>query len=251
MYGYIYLTTNLVNNKKYIGQHRSSTFDRSYFGSGILINKAIEKYGIENFKCEILKECFSDEELNLSEKEFIEKFDASNSDEFYNIARGGLGHVCDPWNKRKHGTVSEKSLEAWKKCQHLPASEKQKKTLSEIRKNILVSKETREKLSKAQKDKICVNNGEINKYINKESLDEFLSNGWIKGMITSNRKNFYDKFINTKYSEENKYKLENWKSNLSKAFSGRIWVSNGFNSKQIKPEEIDNYISNGWHKGRK
>lgn len=251
MYGYIYLTTNLIDGKKYIGQHRSNIFDKSYFGSGILINKAIEKYGRENFKCEILKECYSDEELNLSEKEFVEKFDASNSDEFYNIARGGLGHTCDPWNKGKHGTVSEKSLETWKKCQHLPASEKQKKTLAEIRKNISVSEETREKLSKAQKDKICINNGEINKYINKESLDEFLSNGWVIGMITTNRKNFYNKFVNTKYSEENKDKLENWKSNLSKAFSGRIWVSNGINSKQIWPEEIDNYISNGWHKGRK
>lgn len=34
MYGYIYLTTNLINGKKYIGKHKSLTFDDSYFGSG-------------------------------------------------------------------------------------------------------------------------------------------------------------------------------------------------------------------------
>ena len=49
MIGYIYLTTNLVNNKKYIGQHRSSTFDPSYLGSGTLFVKALKKYGKKKF----------------------------------------------------------------------------------------------------------------------------------------------------------------------------------------------------------
>ena len=43
MYGYIYLTTNLINGKKYIGQHRSKEFDKSYFGSGVVLLKALEK----------------------------------------------------------------------------------------------------------------------------------------------------------------------------------------------------------------
>lgn len=253
MYGYIYKTTNLINGKKYIGQHRTNLdcLDPNYLGSGKLILEAIQKYGKENFLVEIIKWCEDDEDLNSSEIEIISLLDAVNSNDYYSIAHGGLGHSCSPWNKGKTGTVSEKSLEAWRKCQHLPASDKQKKTLSSIRKNIIVSDETRDKLSKAQKNKICINNGLVNKYIIKENLNDYISMGWVKGKLITNRKESYDKFISTKYSVENENKLHMWKTNLSKAFLGRVWVCNCGRSKQVKPEEVDYYISNGWHKGRK
>lgn len=46
---YIYITTNLVNGKQYIGQHKGN-YNDSYLGSGILIMKAIEKYGKKHIK---------------------------------------------------------------------------------------------------------------------------------------------------------------------------------------------------------
>ena len=49
MYGYIYKTTNLINGKIYIGQHKSEEYDSSYYGSGKLIRRAIEKYGITKY----------------------------------------------------------------------------------------------------------------------------------------------------------------------------------------------------------
>lgn len=84
---YIYITTNLINNKKYIGQHYGELNDR-YIGSGKLLKKAIRKYGRENFKKDILYIAKDDEELNKKEKEYIEKFNAVEDENFYNLAIG-------------------------------------------------------------------------------------------------------------------------------------------------------------------
>lgn len=91
MYGYIYLTTNLINGKQYIGKHKSKVFDEEYKGSGVLIHRALNKYGFDNFECHILCECFSDEELNEKEKYYISLFNAVDDENFYNIAPGGQG----------------------------------------------------------------------------------------------------------------------------------------------------------------
>lgn len=45
---YIYLTINLINNKKYIGMHHGELND-SYLGSGNSITEAIKKYGEKKF----------------------------------------------------------------------------------------------------------------------------------------------------------------------------------------------------------
>ena len=41
--GYIYETTNLINGKTYIGQHKKDEFDIHYRGSGKLITQAISR----------------------------------------------------------------------------------------------------------------------------------------------------------------------------------------------------------------
>lgn len=87
---YIYITTNTINGKRYIGKHYGLLKD-SYLGSGTLLKRAIEKYGLQNFSKSILSVSNSEEENRVKEKEWIDKFDAVNSIEFYNIADGGQG----------------------------------------------------------------------------------------------------------------------------------------------------------------
>lgn len=88
-FGYIYITTNLVDGKKYIGQHAYSEFNENYKGSGVYLQKAIKKHGKENFKVEILEWCYSQEELDEREVYWIDFYQAVESDEFYNLAKGG------------------------------------------------------------------------------------------------------------------------------------------------------------------
>ena len=56
MFGFIYITTNLINNKHYVGQRkiRGNNSDNLYLGSGKLLTCAIRKYGKENFVRETL-----------------------------------------------------------------------------------------------------------------------------------------------------------------------------------------------------
>lgn len=88
MYGFIYITTNLINGKRYIGQHKGDGTD-NYLGSGDELVAAIKKYGKENFKRDIL--CFAEtaEQLGELERYYITLYDAVNRDDFYNIAEGG------------------------------------------------------------------------------------------------------------------------------------------------------------------
>lgn len=88
-YYYVYLTTNLINGKKYIGQHYGE-LDDYYLGSGSILKKAILKYGRKNFKKEIIEICKDYNELNIAERKWITEYNAVYNDNFYNIAEGGF-----------------------------------------------------------------------------------------------------------------------------------------------------------------
>ncbi len=88
----LYRTMNLVNNKTYIGVHQEQKWPvlDDYLGSGKLIQRAIKKYGIDNFKREIL--CIADDReyiLLLESLMVTEEFIIEDSN--YNLAIGGAG----------------------------------------------------------------------------------------------------------------------------------------------------------------
>jgi hypothetical protein len=84
---YLYKITNNINNKFYYGVH--SLNKNHYFGSGILIKKAIKTYGKNNFNKRILfegslEDCYELEELVVN--------DIMVADEkCYNMCLGGTG----------------------------------------------------------------------------------------------------------------------------------------------------------------
>jgi group I intron endonuclease len=111
MIGFIYKTTNMINGRSYIGMCSSPKRFNTYLGSGTVLKQAIEKYGHENFKREILEECDTEEQLRVSEAKWIEHYDAVNSDEFYNLSEGGRGGKTA--NYRKMGSIVKKTWNSY------------------------------------------------------------------------------------------------------------------------------------------
>jgi hypothetical protein len=90
-YGFIYITTNSVNGKGYIGQKKFDNGSRwkTYLGSGYHLQNAIKKYGKRNFQRNIVDIGFTEQELNDKEIEWIKLLNAVESEDFYNMIDGG------------------------------------------------------------------------------------------------------------------------------------------------------------------
>ena len=91
----IYLRTNLVNGKQYVGKtvdfekrEKDWKYDGRY--SGGIIDKARIKYGISNFSTTTLKECDTEEELNYWEQYYIKEL-KTKIPNGYNLTDGGDG----------------------------------------------------------------------------------------------------------------------------------------------------------------
>ena len=99
MFYYLYEIKNIVNNKIYVGIHKTKNINDGYMGSGKIIKNAIEKYGIENFVKTIIEYFSTPEEMFAREKEVVnESFLRDHNT--YNLRRGGTGGF-DYINKNK------------------------------------------------------------------------------------------------------------------------------------------------------
>lgn len=111
MFYIIYKITNLINEKIYIGAHKTSDLEDNYMGSGKIIRNAINKYGVENFKKEILYLLESEEEMYAKEKEIVDTSFLTRED-VYNLKEGGHGgfDFINSNNIKNYQKVSESLL---------------------------------------------------------------------------------------------------------------------------------------------
>ena len=84
----VYETTNLINGKYYIGKHSTSDPNDDYLGSGTTLNRAVKKYGIENFSKTILA-IFNTEQEALDYEEILVTIEFIKSNNNYNLVVGG------------------------------------------------------------------------------------------------------------------------------------------------------------------
>lgn len=194
--GYIYLITNTITKKQYVGQtirkdietrwkdHKA--VDKNTIGRCLF--NTYKKYGIDKFKFQIICICF-DEDCNQYEEDYIKKYNtiAPNG---YNLESGGNNSKCHPETKK---LISEKL----KGRLLVPITDeiRRKQSLARMgeknhnfRKKI--TEERREKLSEAIK-KIWQerrDNNTFNSYIEKIRETNNKCGLFKKGQISSNRK---------------------------------------------------------------
>ena len=229
-YGFIYIVTNNVNNKKYIGKRyygKNGTW-KYYLGSGTIINKAIKKYGRKNFSREIIENCETKEKLSEREKYWISYYNAVESPNYYNITDGGDGgNYYYTYTEEQKKAFSEKVI-------------KHTKGIINIGENNPMAKKV-----------ICLNNMKIfntvkeaSKYANLKS-----SSGIArccrhkKGCLTAGRDPITNEKLQWEWYEENQiYKFDEQKTeeNIKKNFSEKLHRDKYKNKKVIcyQTEEI-------------
>lgn len=147
----IYLITNMVNGKRYVGQSiniQKRFWDHTRPGAYTPVGREIREYGVQNFRFETLEQCDPDE-LYAREIHWIDVLSPE-----YNINHGSInlnGVPCFPPRVRKKISASVK-----RHWESLPEEKKQhicKHQLIGPLKGHPVSEETRQKLREANTGK--------------------------------------------------------------------------------------------------
>lgn len=147
----IYLITNTLNNKQYVGKtilgldarwssHRASANG----GSSYYFHRAIRKYGPDVFDCEVLEEA-TDDTLDDRERYWIAELKPA-----YNMTSGGEGG--DYWRGKEFSVEHRRKLsDALRRRKRSPMSEEQKEKLRKVNLGKKASVETKIKMSKKRK----------------------------------------------------------------------------------------------------
>ena len=274
--GVIYKTTNLINGKIYVGKDKYN--NPNYLGSGKILKKAISKYGLNNFKKEILEYCETQCVLNDREVYWIDELKSTNKSIGYNIVRGGVGGA--EFSERVKNKISETSKgrkrtddakrkfkETWrlKMLSGFKFSDKTLQRMSISRIGRKISEETRIKyrqrrtikgmklpslslkrkqdISISSKERIWINNGTDEHFIKFDILVEYQNQGYKTGRLRD---------IIMTWSKTNKGKplSQERKIQISKENSKRAWIKNGTEESFVEKDSIEGFISDGYVVGR-
>ena len=91
----VYIHTNLINGKKYVGITSNPVKKRWRNGYGysenLPIGRAIRKYGWENFDHEIIADNLDEDDAKKMEQELIKSYNTTDDKYGYNVTVGGDG----------------------------------------------------------------------------------------------------------------------------------------------------------------
>lgn len=104
----VYCTTCTVTKKWYVGVHSTNNLDDGYLGSGKILKRSIEKYGIDNHVRRILFECKSIEEAYSLESTIVNE-SILKYDKCMNLVIGGNGGNKIDYSNPETNWIREKS----------------------------------------------------------------------------------------------------------------------------------------------
>lgn len=237
---FIYKTTNLINNKIYIGKHSTKDLNDGYLGSGLQLAKAIQEYGIENFVREILSFHNTAEEALIEESKIVDQSFVDREDT-YNIALGGSGGILTP--------VERLSGENHYLNRCMTPEEKEAHTDKYKRgNNYWISKgiNPEDKQEWIDKNWSGKNHSHRKKYSTEEEYQEFLNstrrgdNFWLNRCLSEAERNQYieENYIgknNPIFKNKTTEEIENWLEQNRRS-------SNAPNAKYVYEFEIDGNI---------
>ena len=229
MIGIIYKTTCLKDGKIYIGQHRvknEETLDPCYIGSGSDLEKYIDEAKqldrlnwLKFFSREVLKICYTQNQLNGYETYFIKKFDANNPNVGLNI----LKSCCF----KKSGASRDKRVAA---------------KISAALKGRKLPDKTRLKMSIAQK-------GKLKGSMTEETKEKLRQSNLGRNVSDETRLKLSRMRRGKKHSKTWSKKIgESQRGNNCK-FTNTIWIYN-YKERVNKRIPINEEIPLGWNKGR-
>jgi putative endonuclease len=159
---YIYKITSLIDGKIYVGQTTRSldkriafykadicTYKKGKYKARSKIIAALSKYGIENFKFEIIDQATSQEDLNSKEQFWIKDTNSCDREIGFNIQLGGFG-------VGKHSDETKKIMSEKKIGK--PAYNKDKQGLSEenVGNSVLTQKQANKIREEYKIEKSCL-----------------------------------------------------------------------------------------------
>lgn len=223
---YIYKTTNLINNKIYIGlKTKSVNESENYLGSGVVLKHAIKKYGKANFKKEILESDISDFDL-LCKREiyWIEYYNSMNASIGYNRTTGGNG--VSGYEMKESVRSARSKFSKGRKWYHHPDTNKNvfvKNKPDVYVKGRYLSEEEKDILTKTHKGK--------NVYFSKEHKKKISQSLTGKKLSKDHKMKISESKRGSKLTEEHKMNISKSGTGVKKNWSNRTCPHCGLTGK--------------------
>lgn len=229
MYYTIYKTTCISNGKIYIGKHKTDKLNDRYLGSGIVLSKSIKKYGKDKFIKEILYIFDTEEEMNEAESKIVNE-EFVKRDDTYNLSLGGSGGCYCLHDGEILHTRTDMII-----------------VRNEDNEMIGISREEflNGKYPSILKDHIVVKDKHDNTF-----LVSLFDPQYLNGNLVS-------LFTGKKHTKESKEKIGRANSKHQRGSGnsqyGTCWIHHLKlqQNKKIKENDLNEWLLNGWTKGRK